>query len=161
MENGPDTGEKELSRLVYVLKENGYKFERVNEAEDYYGYIDATFTKPIYYTYVNGDYINDSHISVKIQFENKFDYKNIKIDEEGDYIYDTNKAYNFISSIYNKLLTTNERIGVENVADANNLPPEIAREIISYVGTVPKGGKFTRKHKRRKNMRKKCSQRVR
>jgi hypothetical protein len=153
MEDGPDTGEKELSRILYVLKENGYKYEGVNKA-NYSNYMDATFTKPIQYTDIDGDYINDSHISVKIQFSNRFDYKNITMDEEGDYIYDTKKADNFIQSIYNKLLTTDERIGVANIAKAKNLPPEIERKIISHVGTIPKGGKFTKKNKRRKYMRK-------
>ena len=53
-ENGPDTGEKELSRVLYLLKENGYEYEGVNEAEDYSNYMDATFTKPIKYTDIDG-----------------------------------------------------------------------------------------------------------
>jgi hypothetical protein len=118
MEDGPDTGEKELSQLLYVLKKNGYEYEGVNKAEDYYDYMDATFTKPIKYTYIGGDYINDSHISVKIQFSNRFDYKNIEIDEEGESIYDTTKADNFIKSIYDKLLTTHEHIDVTNIVKA-------------------------------------------
>jgi len=135
-ENGPDTGEKELERILYVLKENGYELEGVNEAENWNGQYEATFGKDIKFTYVDGDYINDSNIIVKIQFDERFDYKNIERDEEGDYIYDETKGYDFIQNIYNKLLTT-------------------GREILSHVGTIPKGGKGTRKIKKRGAIKKK------
>jgi len=154
-ENGPDTGEKELERILYVLKENGYELEGVNEAENWNGQYEATFGKDIKFTYVDGDYINDSNIIVKIQFDERFDYKNIERDEEGDYIYDETKGYDFIQNIYNKLLTTDERIGVANIVNAKKLPAEMGREILSHVGTIPKGGKGTRKIKKRGAIKKK------
>jgi len=100
MGNGPDTGEKELIRIIQFLKGNGYTYECVGYAEVYCGYIDATFTKPIRYTYIDGNCINDSHTSVTVQFEDRFDYKNIETNEDGDYIYDITKADKFIQSIY-------------------------------------------------------------
>lgn len=126
-DNGPDTGEKELAHLLYILKKNGYEFKHVNEAENYYGYYDATFEKSIKYTDTDGDYINDNHISVNIQFANKFDYKNLEKDEKGDDIYDETKGFNFIKNIYDKLLITDEHVSVENIVNTNYLSSEIEK----------------------------------
>ena len=152
-----DTGETELSRLLYCLKENGYEYESVNKSDTWYGYMDATFVKPIKFVGNDGNYINDSHINVKIEFDNRFDYKNIEQDEEGDYIHDKTNAENFIKALYNNLLTTNERIGVESIVKAKFLPNEIGRNILTHVGTVPKGGKNNRQ--KRSTLRKRIKSR--
>lgn len=125
-----NTGENELEKILYVLKENGYQYQCVNKSKNNYGYMDAEFIKPIKYSDIDENYINDSNIVVKIQFEERLDYKNIEKDEEGGYMYDEIKANKFIESIYDKILID---------------------------GIFPKGGKFNKTLKRRKNLRKNYS----
>ena len=49
---------------------------------------------------MNGNYVNDSFIKIKVDFDTRFDYKNILQDEEeGTYIYDENKAESFITKL--------------------------------------------------------------
>ena len=42
----------------------------------------------------------EQEIKIKVDFDSRFDYKNIVRDEEdGDYIYDENKAHDFIEKL--------------------------------------------------------------
>ncbi len=58
----------------------------------------VTFTKPLKYAFSDGNYINDSHMTVIFQFENRFDHENIEKTEDEEFIYDLFKADNFIQS---------------------------------------------------------------
>ena len=101
MDNTPDTNMLEVKKLLHSLVTNGYKLERIREAvsvsEDAYNiYPDdaiADFSKEFEYNDTYGNHINDSIIKVSIHFEKRADYKNFKIDEEGNNVYGNPKRF--------------------------------------------------------------------
>ena len=98
-ERGPDTGKIELERIIDCLKENNYKFEKVEES-DTYGCMVANFHKDIMYSDQEGNYINDRHIKIKIDFDSDFDYtKNYK-NRDGDYVFNMFKGHRFIKNLF-------------------------------------------------------------
>ena len=86
-----DTNIIEIKRLLNFLLTNGYKFDGTRKAFDgNYNYPEeaiASFSKEISYTQTDGNWISDSEMKVSIQFEKRADYKNLKINKDGDSIY--------------------------------------------------------------------------
>jgi hypothetical protein len=95
-----DTGKIELERIFNFLKKNNYEFKNLEKA-NMNGFMIAKFKKDIKYSDKNGNYINDSYIKVKIEFDSDFDYKNEYKDKEGEYIFDHSKGISFVTNILN------------------------------------------------------------
>ena len=95
-----DTGKIELQSIIDFLIKTGYQFESSRDSSSYYQHSVASFTKDIKYTDKYGDWINDRHIRIKIEYDNDFDYKHIKKDVHG-YYYDSYKRCEFIEDLVN------------------------------------------------------------
>ena len=95
---GPDTGKIELERIINCLKENHYEFEDLEESR-YQGFMVANFKKDINYSDIEGNYINDRHIRITIEFDSDFDYNNTYKDREGDFVFDSEKGEQFIQQL--------------------------------------------------------------
>jgi hypothetical protein len=93
-----DTGKKELEKIFTCLKENEYKFEDLEKA-DMEGYIIANFTKDINYTDKAGNYINDRYITIKIEFDSYFDYKNNYRDTNDEFSFENDKGTEFVKKL--------------------------------------------------------------
>ena len=95
-----DTADFEIKQILQCLKTNGYELEGIEDSDEMQGNMCATFRKDVQFSEMNGNYVNDSFIKIKVDFDSRFDYKNIVRDEEdGDYIYDENKAHDFIEKL--------------------------------------------------------------
>lgn len=95
---GPDTGKIELERIINCLRVNHYEFENIEESM-YDGCMVANFKKDINYSDQEGNYINDRHIRIKIEFDSDFDYNNTYKDREGDFVFDSDKGEQFIQQL--------------------------------------------------------------
>jgi hypothetical protein len=96
------TADFEIKQILQCLKTNGYELEEIDDSEIIDGNVCATFSKEVPFSEMNGNYVNDSSITVTVDFDRRFDYKNIVEDEEdGTYIYDEDKAYRFITKLMN------------------------------------------------------------
>lgn len=89
----------EIKQILQCLKTNGYELEAIEDSDEMQVNMCATFRKDVEFSEMNGNYVNDSFIKIKVDFDSRFDYKNIVRDEDGEYIYDENKAYNFIEKL--------------------------------------------------------------
>lgn len=150
---GPDTGKKLLTRILRSLKDNGFIFEGVSRSGTTECYKEAIFTKEMYFTRNNGDYSNDGSVTIKIDYEDSFDYENLTAEKMNKRIddpeyqrcnyegYNNNNANEFIKSIYDNLLTTNDEEAVKTLAETKKLPVDAENTILSYLGNLPKGGK--------------------
>lgn len=101
---GPDTGKRELQRIINCMKENKYEYDESLYAGKYEGYYKLNFVKQINYSDIEGTNINDRRIKVTIEFDTSFDYETeYKKNIDGDFFYDdntnANKAYKFIKQI--------------------------------------------------------------
>jgi len=91
---------QDMPKLINFLKNDGYQFERVNYNPQFGGSARAIFEKMTHIDENNGNDVNDATITVTVDFDTRFDYKNIVRDEEdGDYIYDKTKAHEFIEKL--------------------------------------------------------------
>lgn len=95
---GPDTGKIELERIINCLKENHYEFEHLEESMNH-GFMVANFKKDIKYSDLEGNYINDRHIRITIEFDSEFDYKNNYKDANDDVVIDLDKGDEFIQKL--------------------------------------------------------------
>ena len=93
-----DTGKKELEKIFTCLNENEYNFEDLEKA-DMEGYIIANFTKDIKYTDKAGNYINDRYITIKIEFDSYFDYKNNYRDTNDEFSFENDKGTEFVKKL--------------------------------------------------------------
>jgi hypothetical protein len=145
---GPDTGKIELERILDCLRENHYEFEDVEESSTY-GFMVANFEKDIEFSDRIGNYINDRHIKIKIEFDSDFDYNNTYQDEEGDFVFDSEKGEQFIQQLLdNDYAPYNDEGGYETDGTEN----------------LYDGGKKKRKYgrtKKRRANRKKATRRFR
>lgn len=93
---GPDTGKIELQRIINCMKENKYNYTGSLDEGEYSGYYKLDFLKEIMYSDIKGNYINDRHIKVTIEFDTSFDYKT---EYNEDFDYNSEKAQMFIDKI--------------------------------------------------------------
>ena len=97
-----DTGKIELEKLLSFLNENNYKYKDVRKTI-HYGYSIAVFKKDISYSEKSGNWINDRHIKIYVEYDDDFDYKNIHVkDKNEDSQFNHKKSQKFIKNILNK-----------------------------------------------------------
>ena len=87
--NDVHTGAREMLKITKLLKDNGYDYVGTESKSwfgiNWYGFDVLLFTKDIQYTDWFGNWINDSHITVKIEFDKNFvRHKPNKEDEEDE-----------------------------------------------------------------------------
>jgi hypothetical protein len=87
--SGPDTNKNEIKQVLNFLLSNGYEFKGTREAivgrASYPDDVIADFSKTLKpYDDKNGTSINDSSITVSIQFEKRADYINFTRDKNDD-----------------------------------------------------------------------------
>ena len=92
---------QDMPKLINFLKNDGYEFQRVNYNPRFGGSARAIFEKMTHIDENNGNDVNDATITVTVDFDTRFDYKNGVYDEEEGMIYDfdENKAHDFIEKI--------------------------------------------------------------
>ena len=95
------TGKRELQKLINFIGQHGYTYDSINEAETS-GYYIANFMKPIQYTDAQGEWINDRHIKVTIEFDDDFDYKNIQPRGDDSPVYNDYKGAEFVQNLIDK-----------------------------------------------------------
>jgi hypothetical protein len=66
------------------------------------GFMVANFQKDIAYSDTDGNYINDSHIKVNVEFDSGFDFSHKYMNEDNEFAFDGEKGSEFIE----RLLTT-------------------------------------------------------
>lgn len=96
------TGKKELEKVINNLKQNGYEYNDVMPSDDMTGYYIANFKKSIQYTNVTGEFINDRHIKVSVEFDRDYDYNNIVHREDDSPVYNDEQADEFIQNLWSK-----------------------------------------------------------
>jgi hypothetical protein len=117
-ERGPDTGKIELKRILNCLKENGYAFEDIEES-NHYGFMVANFEKDIQYSDVKGNYINDRHIKIQIEFDSDFDYKTSYKDRNDDFLFDNSKGERFIQKLLHDDTSSSSNRSSSNRSSSN------------------------------------------
>lgn len=98
-ERGTDTGKIELERIINCLKDNSYVYEGLEDSDEMQRCMVANFEKEIMYTDVEGNYINDRRIKIKIEFDSEFDYKKSYKNRDGDYVFNYIRGDNFIRKL--------------------------------------------------------------
>ena len=98
-----DKPDVEIRKILQCLKANGYEFEDVEDSADHYGVMNASFKKNTSFSESDGNYVNDSFIQVKIQFDSRMDYKNSYENEDGDYEPDIVQGERFIETILSEM----------------------------------------------------------
>ena len=97
----PDNND--MPALINFLKTDGYELEDVKYNPKFGGSAQAIFTKMAHIAELDGNDINDASISIEIDFDRRFDYKNAVFDEEEGFIYDFSleKARDYIEKLIN------------------------------------------------------------
>ena len=92
---------QDMPKIINFLKNDGYKFEKIDYNPQYGGSARAIFEKMTHIDEINGNDVNDATITVTVDFDTRFDYKNGVEDEEEGIIYDFDetKARNFIEKL--------------------------------------------------------------
>lgn len=94
----------ELTKLFRSLKENGYEFIDVFYPTGVHHFetdIEARFEKPdLTVIGYDGGYDHDSHIFVRVEYDNRVDENNSYRDDEGEGQYDLHEAYKFADNLY-------------------------------------------------------------
>ena len=98
LERTPDF---EIKKILQCLKTNGYEFEGIKNSDDFQGCMIVSFNKDVQF---DKDYedVNDSHISIKVEFDSRMDPEHSYYDEEGDYIPNLRRGHRFISTIFDE-----------------------------------------------------------
>ena len=93
----------DMPKLINFLTNNGYEFKRV-----IYNPLTGSRTKALFYKMttineINGNSVNDATITITVDFDTRFDYKNGVDDETKGMIYDFDKfkALDFIENLMN------------------------------------------------------------
>ena len=92
---------QDMPKLINFLKNDGYEFKRVNYNPQFGASARAIFEKMTNIDENNGNDVNDATITVTVDFDTRFDYKNGVDDEEEGMVYDfdENKAHDFIKKL--------------------------------------------------------------
>jgi hypothetical protein len=140
---GPDTGKLELLKLIKLLKENGYEFLGVSAAQNFNGYSEVTFHRDISYSTKEGDWINDNHIKISIEYSDNFDHENTdKYITNDENIFNARQSCEFIQ----ELIDTNDEINTDDDTvdvyndintDINTDDDVIQEPLINIKGTSP------------------------
>jgi hypothetical protein len=94
---------QDMPKMIKFLQDNGYEFQNIDYNPRFEDRARAIFEKMTHITEVGGNDINDATITVTVDFDTRFDYKNEVVDEEEGMIYnfDEDKAHDFIEKIMN------------------------------------------------------------
>ena len=98
LERTPDF---EIKKILQCLKTNGYEFIGIEDSDDWHGYMIGSFKKDVHF---DKDYedVNDSHISIKVEFDSRMDTEHSYYDEEGEYIPNLRRGGEFISNLFDE-----------------------------------------------------------
>ena len=99
LERTPDF---EIKKILQCLKTNGYEFIGIEDSDDWHGSMIGSFKKDVHF---DKDYedVNDSHISIKVEFDSRMDTEHSYYDEEGEYIPNLRRGGEFISNLFDEL----------------------------------------------------------
>jgi len=94
---------QDMPKMIKFLQDNGYEFQNIVYNPRVEDRARAIFEKMTHIMEVGGNDINDATITVTVDFDTRFDYKNGVVDEEEGMIYDfdEDKAHDFIEKIMN------------------------------------------------------------
>ena len=92
---------QDMPKIIKFLQDDGYEFQKIDYNPRYGGSARAIFEKMTHIDEINGNDVNDATITVTVDFDTRFDYKNGVEDEEEGIIYDfdESKARNFIQKL--------------------------------------------------------------
>ena len=92
---------QDMPKIIKFLQDDGYEFQEIDYNPQYGASARAIFEKMTHIDEINGNDINDATITVTVDFDTRFDYKNGVEDEEEGIIYDfdESKARNFIQKL--------------------------------------------------------------
>ena len=98
LERTPDF---EIKKILQCLKTNGYEFTGIKKSNDWQGDMIGSFKKDVHF---DKDYedVNDSHISIKVEFDSRMDTEHSYYDEEGEYIPNLRRGGEFISNLFDE-----------------------------------------------------------
>ena len=95
------TTDFEIKKILQCLKTNGYEFIGIEDSDDWHGSMIGSFKKDVHF---DKDYedVNDSHISIKVEFDSRMDTEHSYYDEEGEYIPNLRRGGEFISNLFDE-----------------------------------------------------------
>lgn len=94
---------QDMPKIIKFLQDDGYEFQKIDYNPRFGANARAIFEKMTHIDEINGNDVNDATITVTVDFDRRFDYKNGVEDEEEGIIYDfdAGKARNFIEKLMN------------------------------------------------------------
>jgi hypothetical protein len=92
---------QDMPKIIKFLQDDGYKFKKIDYNPQFGGTARAIFEKMAHIEEIDKNDVNDGSITVTVDFDRRFDYKNGVEDEEEGIIYDFDetKARNFIKKL--------------------------------------------------------------
>ena len=92
---------QDMPKIINFLKNDGYKFQNIEYNPRFGGSARAIFSKMTDINENNGNNVNDATITITVDFDTRFDYKNGVYDEEEGmtYDFDKTKAHDFIEKL--------------------------------------------------------------
>ncbi len=92
---------QDMPKIIKFLQDDGYKFKKIDYNPQFGGSARAIFEKMTHIEEIDKNDVNDGSITVTVDFDIRFDYKNGVEDEEEGIIYDfdESKARNFIKKL--------------------------------------------------------------
>ena len=99
---------KDMPSLIIFLKTNGYELEDVKYNPRRGDSAEAIFSKMTHITELDGNDINDATISISIDFDRRFDFKNGVFNAEEGFVYDfsLDKARHYIERLIDESYDT-------------------------------------------------------
>lgn len=70
-DNDVYTGAREMLKITKLLKQNNYEYNGEYKC-NWYNYRVLEFTKPIKYTDWDGNWINDNHITIRVEYSRNY-----------------------------------------------------------------------------------------
>jgi len=101
--NDTHTGAREMLKITKLLKQNNYEYDG-QQSSNWYDHKILAFNKPIRYTDWDGNWINDNHISVTIEYNQKFVRNQPEDKDDNDDMMIMIKKNRSINKCWNKLL---------------------------------------------------------
>jgi len=104
---------QDMPKIIKFLQDDGYKFKKIDYNPQFGGTARAIFEKMAHIEEIDKNDVNDGSITVTVDFDRRFDYKNGVEDEEEGIIYDFDetKARNFIKKLMDRSYGGGKRKG--------------------------------------------------
>ena len=92
---------QDMPKIINFLKNDGYTFQNIEYNPRFGGSARAIFEKMTHINENNGNDVNDATITITVDFDTRFVYKNGVYDEEEGmtYDFDKTKAHDFIEKL--------------------------------------------------------------